>query len=401
MHDPFFKKVIPFEFKGNKLLFNVAQSLFSSQSIDKGTQRLLRTFLNEDISKYKKILDVGCGYGPIGISLKSVAPESDVHMVDRDALALIYSRQNVDANNVAANIYPSLGYNNVEAKDFDLIISNIPAKVGGKVLRHLLLDAKFHLAPNGKVAVVVVDAITPEVKGILASDESVIISLEKSWPGHTVFHYSFASNALDAKSEEGSFEKGLYDRTTNTFSFNKRVFTLHTTYNLPEFDTLSYETELLFDELSVLRNKNTKTVAVFNPNQGHVSVALTVVMPPQKLILVDRNLQALETARRNLILNGFTVNKIELLHQPDINLQEEHGLDVIVGIIPEKEGRQVYEMFIDQLKGAITTNGIVLLASSSTVISIIEKIVKSKKILRIIKRSRSRGKSVLVMKRLP
>jgi len=70
MHDPFYKKTIQFEFKKHVLKFNASQDLFSSQSIDKGTQRLLRTFLPIETKKSKKILDLGCGYGPIGISLK-------------------------------------------------------------------------------------------------------------------------------------------------------------------------------------------------------------------------------------------------------------------------------------------------------------------------------------------
>src|SRR5260221_2878662 len=98
--DVYFKKEIPYDYRGKKLKFNVSQALFSSFDVDNGTRHLLQTLMSEKIDKYDKVLDLGCGYGPIGISLKSFYPSSDVHMVDRDALALEFSRQNVELNNM-------------------------------------------------------------------------------------------------------------------------------------------------------------------------------------------------------------------------------------------------------------------------------------------------------------
>lgn len=152
MNDPFYKKTEDFSFKDTIIHFNLSQDLFSSQSIDKGTQRLLRTFLPRDVTQFNKILDVGCGYGPIGISLKVASPDAVVHMIDRDALAIEYTKQNAALNNIEVTAYGSLGYDAVIDRDFDLIISNIPAKVGDKVLPHLLLASQFHLSKNGLVA---------------------------------------------------------------------------------------------------------------------------------------------------------------------------------------------------------------------------------------------------------
>jgi 16S rRNA (guanine1207-N2)-methyltransferase len=81
----YFKKEIPFRYKNQQLLFRVSQDLFSSQIIDYGTQRLLRTLNNEQVH-FNKLLDVGCGYGVIGISLKKTNPSAIVHMIDKDML---------------------------------------------------------------------------------------------------------------------------------------------------------------------------------------------------------------------------------------------------------------------------------------------------------------------------
>src|SRR5216684_2970136 len=94
--DPYFKKIVQYKYRDNNLEFRVSQSLFSSYAIDTGTQRLLRTLASEKFDAYSKVLDLGCGYGPIGIALKSAYKPSIVHMVDRDALAIEYSRQNAE-----------------------------------------------------------------------------------------------------------------------------------------------------------------------------------------------------------------------------------------------------------------------------------------------------------------
>ena len=65
--DVFFKKTIPFNFSGQRLLFRVSQDLFSSHDIDVGSKFLLRTVLTSPhVGRPLAILDLGCGYGPMG-----------------------------------------------------------------------------------------------------------------------------------------------------------------------------------------------------------------------------------------------------------------------------------------------------------------------------------------------
>src|SRR5260221_5824189 len=356
MHDPFFKKNIQFEFKKHELTFHVSQDLFSSEHIDKGTQRLLRTFIPIDIRKYKKILDVGCGYGPIGISLKVESPESEVHMIDSDALALFYTKQNAELNNVTVNSYASLGYDNGVDTDFDLIVSNIPAKVGKKALASLLLDSQFHIKSKGTIAIVVVDAILEDVREILHSDSNIEINLEKSWPGHTVFHYYF-NQSTPPKREEGSFLTCVYDRTKNRFRFNQKEFIFETTYNLSEFDTLRYETQLLLEHLHFLKNKPLDEILVFHPNQGHVAVVAAHLACSRQITLIDRNLQSLETSKRNLMINGVSSDTITLSHQVGMKLDADKKMDAIIGVLPEKENKEVYETTLDQSVKNIKSTG--------------------------------------------
>lgn len=396
--DLYFKKSISFKYEKEELIFKVSQDLFSSNIIDYGTQRLLKTLSSEEL-KFEKALDLGCGYGVIGISLKKINPKSEIHMVDRDALALEYSLINVNLNGITGlQVYGSLGYDNIKDNDFDLIISNIPAKVGERVLSHMLLDAHYYLRPNGQVAVVVIKAITKYVSGVLKSRDDIEILFQKSWHGHTVFHYKFKSKNKLERPKTTAFERGVYDRTISKFSFNKETFSLKTTYNLPEFDTLSFDTKLLLNNLYCLNKKNIRDIIVFNSGQGYIAVALSKLMQVDKMILVDRNLQSLEVSRRNLILNKYPKDKISLSHQVNVLLKNKRHVDLVIGIIPEKQSNEVYKMIIKQSVQQLKANGMIMFASSSNVIFKLGKIVHSDKRLTIIRSKRSKGKKVLTAK---
>src|SRR4030065_1755375 len=91
--DVYFHKSVSLRFGKQNLDFRTSQQLFSAHDIDAGTQFLLRTILAAEYPPFKHILDVGCGYGPLGLTLKSLYPASLVHLFDRDALAIEYSRQ--------------------------------------------------------------------------------------------------------------------------------------------------------------------------------------------------------------------------------------------------------------------------------------------------------------------
>ena len=151
--DAHFKKIVELRHQKNTLHFRVAQALFSSHQIDVGTVRLLRSLKKRaEMAEVHKVLDLGCGYGPLGLTLKSLVPQREVHLVDRDALALTYTLQNAALNQLqAVSVYGSLGYDDVNGRDFDLILSNIPGKVGAEAITHMVLDAKAYLRWLGRI----------------------------------------------------------------------------------------------------------------------------------------------------------------------------------------------------------------------------------------------------------
>lgn len=381
----------------HELQFRVSQSLFSSQNIDLGSIHLLKTITEVPPRKTGKILDLGCGYGPIGITLKKMYPLSDVHMVDKDALALNYSRQNLTLNNISdVHVYASLGYDDIKDSDFDLIISNVPAKVGKKVLTHILKDARFYLKPGGQMMVVVIDAIGDYVSDEL-NDPRIHILFTKRWPGYRVFHYEFLPSD-EQKEYPQSFATGIYDRDENYISYKGLEFLIKTTYNLPEFDTISYETDVLLTGLLECKDKHYNNVLVFNSGQGYIPVALSKLANIKQLCLIDRDIQAIRISKNNLQLNGYQTSAISILHQVGITTSEDKKMfDCIVGTLDEDDSPSVHAMYLREAANQILSKGLVIFAASSTAITRLESILNKEKLLLVRERKRFKGKSVLVM----
>ncbi len=396
--DAYYKKDVFYKYKGQKLSFRVSQALFSSQDIDLGTQRLLQTIATENIP-HSKVLDLGCGYGPIGISLKKARPSSTVHMTDRNALAVEYSRINSERNNVKTRVFASLGYDHVADTNYDLVVSNIPAKVGEQVLSYMLDEARYYLRSNGIVAIVVIDAIADYIKMIMANMEVNII-FQRKWLGHTVIIYKFKTDTTQKeKSIKNSLERNIYFRGEKAFMVKGVQFMIRTAYDLPEFNTLSYETEMISDEIIALENKEINRVIVFNPNQGIIPVSIARFVNSSEILLSDRDLLALEMAKGNLISNGFNKENISIHHKVDIKLDSSNNMNLIVGVLDKKDIRAVHAMYLKQSVNLLSPGGIIIMTSGSTSITRIEELTRGYKSLSKIRRKKTKGKSVIVLKK--
>lgn len=156
--DVYFKKEITYSFLGKKYSFDVGNTLFSTFNLDHGTDILLRSITSNNP---KNILDLGCGYGALGIILARVNPQAKVMLVDRDLLAVRYTKYNIVKNNISnASVVGSLGMEAIQEKTFDLIVSNIPAKIGDDAItKEFILDPYKQLNPNGEYWIVVVSGL--------------------------------------------------------------------------------------------------------------------------------------------------------------------------------------------------------------------------------------------------
>lgn len=151
---------------GQNLTFNSTWGLFSPREIDEGTQLLLK---HVSVDATDNCLDLGCGYGPIGITLARLAPQGQTLLVDKDFIAIEYSQKNIEQNRVNnARAMLSNGFDHIDASlRFDLIASNIPAKVGKELLTLILYDARSRLNPNGRIYVVTINGLRQFMKRYL------------------------------------------------------------------------------------------------------------------------------------------------------------------------------------------------------------------------------------------
>lgn len=185
MADIYYKKTIEYSFKGIKFSFDVANTLFSTFEMDHGSDVLIRSVATDNP---KTILDLGCGYGPLGIILAKNNPQAEVIMLDTNLLAVRYAKYNLEKNNVTnATVTGSVGVETVKDKAFDLIVSNIPAKIGDEAIKEEFILAPYELLnPGGELWVVVVSALNrliPRLGGV----NGMKVKMTRKRRGHTVY----------------------------------------------------------------------------------------------------------------------------------------------------------------------------------------------------------------------
>ena len=147
----------------NELILHTRWGVFSPRSIDEGTLLLMKHI---EVGVNDVCLDLGCGYGPIGLALAKHCTKGEVHMVDKDFVAIELANNNAKLNNLSnAKAYFSDAFLQVpnEVK-FDQVISNLPAKVGREQLSIILYDAFDALKPGGKITVVTINGLKNFIK---------------------------------------------------------------------------------------------------------------------------------------------------------------------------------------------------------------------------------------------
>ena len=135
---------------GQNMTFLTDAGVFSKKMIDYGSQTLLKCL---DFHKQESVLDVGCGYGTLGLTLVK-AKEVKATLVDINQRALDLARQNAERNQVLATIFQSNVYQNVEGK-FHHIISNPPIRAGKQVVHEVIAGGYTRLLDDGDLTIVI------------------------------------------------------------------------------------------------------------------------------------------------------------------------------------------------------------------------------------------------------
>lgn len=151
------------ELMGTPLTFATTWGVFSPREIDSGTALFLKYLT---IQEDEVALDIGCGYGPLGLAIAANAPRGEVHMVDKDFVAVDYANKNAKINGLSnAKAYLSNGLSAVPKEvQFSTVVSNVPAKVGKEMLSIMLHDVHRQLKPEGQFVVVTINGLRQYMK---------------------------------------------------------------------------------------------------------------------------------------------------------------------------------------------------------------------------------------------
>ena len=145
------------------MTFQTTWGLFSPRAIDEGTLLLLDYL---DVRDDDVALDMGCGYGPLGLSIAQRARQGQVHMVDKDFLAVEYTQANAQRNGLNnAQAYLSNGFSHVPSDlPLSLVVSNLPAKVGNEFFQIMFHDAHARMQPGARIVVVTINGLRDFIK---------------------------------------------------------------------------------------------------------------------------------------------------------------------------------------------------------------------------------------------
>ena len=141
-------RTISYENKGVVFTFFSDLGVFSKDKIDYGSRVLVETIIQQG-KKYNNILDVGCGYGFIGIVLGKLN-EASVVFTDVNKRALHLSERNIKENKIKGEIVLSNAYENI-TETYDLIVTNPPIRAGKEVVLNIIRDARKHLKEDGEL----------------------------------------------------------------------------------------------------------------------------------------------------------------------------------------------------------------------------------------------------------
>ena len=311
---------------------------------------LLLAHLSPDAPR--TILDMGCGYGALGLPIAAHFPNAKVEMVDRDLLAVKWAQKNADENHLKnVSAFGSLGFREIAAKTYDWILCNVPARIGTPFIQNLIEEGNAHLNASGELRVVVINDLVPvleELKNEFHWDLNEVVR----GPRHSVFSMKKSS----AQASEANF-KTLYLR--DQIIIEKLTFDRPFDIGGDDQRRLKVSLPILIDALPRAQLNASQTVLCFRGIYGVLPLIMRSRSPDAQILSIDRDLLGTTFTRHNserLNLAGPHLEVREAPHFPD-GVKDDERFDLILGESSPSAGEAVARFELKFIQSRLQKGG--------------------------------------------
>lgn len=445
---PLVNKTVDFAYRGSRLALDLSHALFSSYTIDAGTRLLLKEVAHDEaIVQAGSLLDAGCGTGVIGIAMAAASPAMRVVMRDRDLLAVAFAERNCWRNGLPATrldldgqpapaiekkspkhkcrtertapiiIAPGLLGEDDAFGPYDAVLSNLPAKAGPHILSYFIaICEKKLLRPGGRFGFVIVNTLADMAED-WCREAGLSIYSKTATKSHTVFLTEKKAPApvqppsLEAASTlsatlPNDISENLKNRASKIDFYTRNRLDTHLEHarlqaegfwGLPEFDTLSYQTQLACEAFSQHAGSLlVRKALVFEPGIGIAALWIAKMFGPQSLHMVSRDLLSHFAAERNLSKSVKTA----VVHHSSLELEqaEQASLDAAFWFPDETPMYDFYTPAWETLARTMKTGALAVITAQTGVIARFEK--SKPKELRKVGEKKKKGYSALIVQRV-
>ncbi|MFL5309755.1 MAG: methyltransferase [Myxococcales bacterium] len=337
---------------GIELRLDVPADVFAARAIDEGTLLLLR---NLPVRPPQSFLDVGCGYGALGLPVAARFPQARAVLIDRDLLAVRAAAHNARAlglGNVEAR--PGLGYRDLpDGERFDLVLCNVPARIGSRGVAYLLEAGRSLLTPGGELRAVVIRDLRDQVEAAQLDGAR----LAASGKNHLVYSVAPGPSRFALQDES------VYARDeTRIEAAPERVLVLSRPHDASEDPGHAKALAALLDAAP---RSGPRTALSFRCGYGALPLAARIRWPQAQIVAQDRDL--LETAflRRNAASLGLLGDRLRVLEAvfPSEALPEG-GAGLVLGEASAPAGEAVFARELLEARRLLAPGGEALVLAS-------------------------------------
>ncbi|HYS09901.1 MAG TPA: methyltransferase [Myxococcales bacterium] len=323
------------------LSLDVPWDVFSSQRIDEGTLLLLRHLPEGEPASF---LDLGCGYGALGLPVAARWPKARALLIDRDLLAVAASAHNATALRLGnVEVRPGLGYRGLAGRRFDWILCNVPARIGPRAIRYLLEGGR---ALGAEVRAVVIR----DLAGLVRSLGLPGLSQVASGPRHEVFSLSPAPAQVDLDDDD------VYARDQTAFE-GLRLSRPHDASEDPEHGVL------LGALAESLPQKGPSRALAFRAGYGVVPLLIKSRYASAEVVAQERDLLDAAFLRRNARALGHSVEVRETLFPADG--LAPGGFPLVVGELSSPAGPAVARRELQDAADLLAPGGEALIVATA------------------------------------